>query len=397
MISTLLRLVVNIAVGFFAILALLSYFDFTSNFPDAYLYGAMFVWLCFGTVVSKYHFKDHSMIGAWVNPLSLITAPMGVGILLFAALFSTPYVNEETGLHLMWVVAPSLVISWVLLYGHMHITKKKLPFILEVLTVSHIQLFLIFSGFAYLYLDQRSPLIMYEPKTTAHYIFTGMMMIASWGLTALYISILRSFDFYQVREHLLSSLSTLDFETRKIIATHEAGHCLCYAFFKTPPQAINIYLYEKAMVRMDGAMGLVEAAVPKLNSKEFDEWNLLTLLAGQRAELAIHRKTSQGASDDVAKWKSHAHEFLTKYDRKYHNQPENDAQMAINAEKERELFNRHTKILDDFFSTNKSVLKDLSAKAYRFNPLEVHHIHPYLAKTKITKGFPVQEKKGLFN
>lgn len=396
MISALLKLAVNILIGVIMTLSLLSYFNFTANFPDIYIYGTIIGWLFFGTIVSRYYFKDTSLIGAWVNPLSLITAPIGLGILLVATLTSINHINQSTAFHLMWVIAPSLLLSWIIFYCHMTITKRRLPFVLQILTIANIQLLIIYSGFAYLYLDGRSPLIIFEPKSTNHYILVFFTMFASWGLTALYINLLRTFDFYQVKEHVLDSMNKIDFETKKIIATHEAGHCLCYCFFKTPPQAIKIYLYEKALLRIEGAMGLVEASVPMLNTKDFEEWRLFTLLAGQRAELMLHNKTSQGASDDVAKWKANAHDFLTKYDKKYFNQPENDHQMSVNAEKEKELFNKHTKVLDDFFLKNKSTLKQLSSKAYRFNPLEAHQIHPFLEKVKISKGFPQENKKTLW-
>lgn len=396
MISLLLKLAVNIIIGVIAILSLLSYFNFTANFPDIYIYGAMIAWVFFGTLLSRIHFRDSSLIGAWLNPLSLITAPIGLSILLIATLASINNVNQSTALHLAWLIAPSILLSWLIYSAHMQITKRKLPFILAILTIANIQLFVLYSGFAHLYLDGRSPLIMYQPKSTHHYLLTAFTMLSSWGLAHLYVQQLRRFEFYQLKEHLLNSMNKVDFETKKIIAVHEAGHCLCYSFFKTPPQIINIYLYEKALEKVEGAMGLVEATVPKLNTKDFDEWHLLTLLAGQRAELMLYKKTSQGASDDVAKWKSNAHDFLTKYDKSYFNQPENEDQMMVNAEKEKDLFNKHIKILDAFFLKNKSLLKELAAKAYRFNPLEAHHIHPYLLKTKPTKDFPHEEKKGLF-
>src|SRR5690606_10700928 len=126
-----------------------------------------------------------------------------------------------------------------------------------------------------------------------------------------------------IKEHLLDQTMNIDYETKRMIATHEAGHCLCYCFFKTPPAQIKIYLFEKALAKQQGAYGLVEATIPVLKTKEFNELNLLVMLAGQRAELAIHKKTSKGASDDVAKWKASAHAFLAQYDRKYFDQPEN--------------------------------------------------------------------------
>lgn len=396
MISALSRLMFNLIVCYLLILVLLSYFGFTANFPQFYLYLGMTAWLIMGTLLGRYYFKDNSLLGAWTHPFSLISAPIGLGILLFAALTSIPYMSQQNSFYLMWLIAPSLLLSWIIFYVYISATKRGLPYILIILLLAHVEILLIYSGFAHLYLDGRPPQHLYFPKTNNHYILTVFTMLFAWGLSALYVSILRSFDFYQVREHTLDKLNKLDFETKKIVSIHEAGHCLCYCFFKQPPQQIKIYLFDKAMVRQDGCMGLVEAIVPKLNTKDFEEWELLALLAGQRAELSVHKKTSQGASDDVARWKAQAHTFLSKYDRKYFNQPENEAQILVNGEKEKDLFNRHTAILDEFFNKNKTLLKDLANKAFRFNPLEALHIHPYLSKAKITKNFPQEEKKGLF-
>ena len=144
------------------------------------------------------------------------------------------------------------------------------------------------------------------------------------------------------------------------------------------------------------ANGLVVSKHQKSNTKEYQEWMLMCLLAGQRAELAMFNSTSQGAGQDIAEWKQQAHIFLSIWDKQYFNQPENPAHVAVNGKKEEELFHKHCTALDTLFKKNKGVLTDLSNKAFVFKHLEANVLHKFIKRVKITNGIPQEGKKGFF-
>jgi hypothetical protein len=396
MISLFLKVLFNFAIGLLIILIAQNYLNFSPNFPNIYLYGGLLAWLISGTLIGLFKYKDTSMFSIWLYPTQLITPPIVFYILFFTSALSLLDFNTEVGFYLLWIFAPSLTFAWVICLLRFSLSKAKTPFFPTLITVAHIQIFLILTTLATLYLDNRPLETLFEIKTTLHYILTFTVFGLSLSLVSVYVEMLREFTFFEKAEHLLSQASHLDYETRKMVATHEAGHCLCYCFFKTPPEQIKIYLYEQALARQEGSYGLVEAFVPILNTQDYDEFRLLVMLGGQRAELSVHKKTSKGASADVTAWKAAAHAYLVKYNKSYSDQPENDAQMTLNTELEKKLFNRHIEILDLFFKKNKGLVIDLASKAYRFNPLEAYQIHPYLKKAVITKNFPKEGKKKLW-
>lgn len=363
------------------------------HFPMHYVIILIISWSFVGTLISKTK-GDHSMLGVWLNPLGLISGPIGFGLILLGALISIPYTTKPIAFHLMWLIAPVITLN-LILFSILPIFKK-IPFLRVLNLIVCIELLFIYIALTHLYIVGSGQGYLFTPRSTTHYTLVVATFFFCGVILSIWVNILRSFEFYQKFEHNLDKLSKLDFKTKKQIACHEAGHALLYCYFKKLPEQMTLYLFELAMAVDPNANGLVVSKHTKSNTKEYQEWMLMCLLAGQRAELVMFSSTSQGASQDIAEWKQQAHIFLSIWDKQYFNQPENPAHVAVNGKKEEELFHKHSTTLDNFFKKNKGVLTDLANKAFVFKHLESNILHKFIKRVKITNGIPQEGKKGLF-
>lgn len=393
MISLLLSWFFHVVLSVLSVILLSNLMELPEYFPMHYVIAVLIGWSALGVIIAKFK-SDKSFIGVWTNPLTLISGPVAFGILLFCALISMPYTTELVAFHLMWLIAPVMTVYLVVF--SVVPTLKKIPFLRTLSLITCIQLLFIYIGLVQIYFVGSGQGYLFVPRTTTHYLLILATFFFSGLMLSLVVNILKSFEFYQKIEHSLDKISKLDFKTKKQIACHEAGHALLYCYFKTPPEKLTLYLFELAMAIDSDANGLVVSKHQKSNTKEYQEWLLMCLLAGQRAELTMFKSTSQGASRDIAEWKQHSHLFLSVWDKQYYNQPESPAHVAINGKKEEELFKKHCTILDNFFAKNKSVLQDLSNKAYTFKHLEKQILLKYLKRLKITNGILQEGKKGFF-
>lgn len=383
----------HIAVGVLFIIMASNLLSLPDYLPMNYAIAFIIAWSGIGIVISKFK-KDNSLLGVWTNPIGLISGPIGFGILLFVALMSIPYTTKPIAFHLMWLIAP--VITLNLIFISVLPFFKKIPFLRTLSIVTCIELFFIYIGFSHFYLSNGPQNYLFTPRTSTHYTLILSTLFFNSVILSLWVNILRSFEFYQQFEHNLDKLSKMDFKTKKQIACHESGHALLFCYFKNLPEQLTLYLFELAMAKDPNANGLVVATYPRSNTKEFQEWSLMCLLAGQRAELTLYNSSSQGASQDIAEWKQQAHIYLSIWDKQYYNQPESPAHVAVNGKKEEELFHKHCTALDSFFKKNKNVLLELANKAYVFKHLESNILHKYIKRVKVTNGILQEGKKKLF-
>ena len=149
----------------------------------------------------------------------------------------------------------------------------------------------------------------------------------------------------------------VDAQLIKSTAHHEAGHVLFYGLLPIIPQKLKIGVNDEGTPEI---LGYVTRVLPKLVAprKEFLEWRMLTLLAGQQAELIGGGGLFVGSADDLKHWQRLAKLYLISgFGPLYYINPETEAESYQNYVALTELLGHHTKLVRAFLVVNKGLLK----------------------------------------
>lgn len=344
------------------------------------------LWSGFGAYMSSKH-NLNGFFANWYSPFGAFNVKVTAIVALVLTFLGMNTINKLVAWDLAWAVVPTIPIVLISL------TFLKffhgIAWVRTIAMFSTFQTLMLMALAVYIFdltYGEYTPL--FTPKSTVNAILISVVYFMVTGLTLVNVYALRHFEFYQKMTTNQEKNQFLTHATKMKIAVHEAGHAMMYAYFKKVPEQLDILLYEKAMNKDDESRGLVMAKIPKKNSKEFKEWEMLLALAGTRAELIAYGKHSDGSESDIKKWQDLAHSFLSDYHSQYTNQPTTPAHFAVNKRLEADLFEKHTKIIDRFLKRNKGTMMKIARQAMVFHRLESVHIAKHLANISYTTGFP---------
>ena len=176
------------------------------------------------------------------------------------------------------------------------------------------------------------------------------------------------------------------------IAVHEAGHALFYAALQPLPEYVTVNLYER--LGRDDVLGEVTRIIypHQLEDITFMRWQMLMLLAGQAAELALLTVETIGPGQDLACWTELAQDYLKLcLSEVFFAEPANEFQASLNQRLlTRTLTQQRVQVMD-FLELNCVVLADLANEIELRKRLSARELHSHFEKVQLPAGFPTPE------
>ncbi|OOF53745.1 hypothetical protein BKK56_11000 [Rodentibacter genomosp. 2] len=175
------------------------------------------------------------------------------------------------------------------------------------------------------------------------------------------------------------------------VGAHEAGHLLVYAALGQLPSSMKVKVKEHT----DGttSLGYVSAFTSKrvTQSRLFIEWQMLASLAGREGESILLQDNSLGSIYDNHEWFELARLYLKNHFKGiFYIEPLSEFEFNANEAKLNALKEKQTQLLQEFFSLNLSVYKQLTSMLIEKKILYGHEIIPFFQQADITfpQGFP---------
>lgn len=384
---------VNVAIAYCIVLYTLKIAIGTDIRSTTALLLFMGTWSGYGLYIGKKHGFD-GVLSSWYTPFIVCDVKFCATAFAVMTVMGTVLINKTIAWDLAWCIVPTIPITLIALT--LLPFFKGVPYVRTLTMLATFETLMIMVLLVYIFKVDYSNQPLFQPKSFANMLMIMASHIIIACITTANIFALRGFEIYQKMSSVQSLTSKLPYKVKMQIAVHEASHAVMYAYFTKPPSQFDIYLYEKAMIKEPESRGLVIAKIPQLKGKGFQEWRMLLAIAGIRGELLIYGNHSYGSDNDFQVWQKQASQFLAEHSSKYTPQPTTSAEMHINKSLESELFDRHTKIVDDYLKKNKSVVLAIAKQAMVFHSLESHHLHKHLAKIAFTSKFPREKSSGLF-
>ena len=183
----------------------------------------------------------------------------------------------------------------------------------------------------------------------------------------------------------LSELSDRDIEQ---IAAHEAGHVLVYAAFGCLPPNLEVVISDDDQ----GSLGYTKGITSNdnLDKKTLMEWRMAVLLAGQLGQSFIFFENTAGSESDYSKWLLVAKKYLSNgFDGVFYIDPQNKFEQELNEDKLERLQVKQKTQLNDLFSQNEDLFKNLCSELVKKKRMNRADLTPYLSQVIIPKDFPL--------
>ena len=239
-----------------------------------------------------------------------------------------------------------------------------------------------------------------EPKAGALASFGVLLLCACYGVFGRYrrppLVVVTPTTAQAARLTISPSVLFRHEQSIRNTAAHEAGHALLLAFLTTLPDgvALTVEMTLNAEREYDLAISFGHLAVPHdpgLSSAAYLEWFLLLLLAGAEAEQILLGFRLTGSGQDNLRWAEHALLYLQNgMGPDVYLPPNNYHGRRHNAQTLEALRREQRKILQRFFSANRTVLAALADHLARARTLQAEELKPYLAGVQKTPGMPKQ-------
>ncbi|OOF43949.1 hypothetical protein BKK51_10440 [Rodentibacter trehalosifermentans] len=175
------------------------------------------------------------------------------------------------------------------------------------------------------------------------------------------------------------------------VGAHEAGHLLVYAALGQLPSSMKVKVKEHT--DNTTSLGYVSAFTSKrvTQSRLFIEWQMLASLAGREGESILLQDNSLGSIYDNHEWFELARLYLKNHFKGiFYIEPLSEFEFNANEAKLNALKEKQTQLLQEFFSLNLSVYKQLTSMLIEKKILYGHEIIPFFQQADITfpQGFP---------
>ncbi|EDK9384004.1 TPA: hypothetical protein ACJJY6_003620 [Enterobacter hormaechei subsp. xiangfangensis] len=179
-------------------------------------------------------------------------------------------------------------------------------------------------------------------------------------------------------------------QDRNTIAAHEAGHAMIYAALGNLPDDFHVRI--KKETDSTNSLGYVSGLRDEhtLNYKIETEWFMLVLLAGKMGEINANKNESLGAINDMRQWLDLATQYLSnQYKGIFYTSPSNDIELTSNKEEIQKLKREQNIMLEEFFTLNVDVHKELTTELLEKGLLRREQLLPFLLKVKFPENFPL--------
>lgn len=183
----------------------------------------------------------------------------------------------------------------------------------------------------------------------------------------------------------LPELSDRDIEQ---IAAHEAGHVLVYAAFGCLPPYLEVAINDDGQNSLGYTKGLTSD--DNLHKQTLMEWRMVLLLAGQFGQSFIFFENTGGSESDYSKWMFVAKKYLSNgFDGVFYIDPQNKFEQELNEDKLERLQLKQKTQLNDLFSQNEDLFKELCSELVKKKIMNRADLTPYLSQVVIPKDFPL--------
>jgi hypothetical protein len=174
-----------------------------------------------------------------------------------------------------------------------------------------------------------------------------------------------------------------------INASHETGHMLLYAAWRTVKMYFRVQLRTE---ETDDWLGTVVGQVPELHviTEEHARRTMLLYLAGQAAEYYVHGQGSLGAGGDYDKWQHAARRYLRAGlgQARLIESPSNAADVAWNEEVLDKLHREQMDMLQTFFALNDAVVREIREALRRDGYMTNYDTVEYFNRVRFPERFP---------
>ncbi|MFA0809501.1 hypothetical protein [Microbulbifer epialgicus] len=173
--------------------------------------------------------------------------------------------------------------------------------------------------------------------------------------------------------------------TKRIVASHEAGHVMLFSCLSNIPHNVSVSIKEE-----DKSLGRVTSQIMNETiPSDLLEWKMLLCLAGRAAELYRYQKYSIGSENDLSKWEALADLYLSNGMGAFY---------YINTNSE-EKWNHNLKVLyelrlelelklAEFFKNNEEVLSAIENSLLKDTKLHGTKLKELLDRVVITRDMP---------
>lgn len=174
-------------------------------------------------------------------------------------------------------------------------------------------------------------------------------------------------------------------------AVHEAGHILLFAALPAVPERLSVEVMS-ALSPFDHYRGQVVSSddlIPTHCTESHLRWSMLLHLAGSRAELFEFSDRADGSCEDNQHWASYATHYLgAGFGEVFYPVPTDQAMHEHNRLVLNDLRRQQEVALDEFFTLNAEVLKDLAELLEQRLRLGRDDLLPILSGVRFTSRVP---------
>lgn len=174
------------------------------------------------------------------------------------------------------------------------------------------------------------------------------------------------------------------------VAAHESGHALTYAAFGGIPDNSEVVI--RGDDEATGIGGYVTTILSKhtISNRAYEEWEMLTCLAGKAGEYHLLGSNTLGAVNDHQKWTNVAKEYLSNHNEGiFYNRPKTRLEQETNDKALVELQKKQRALLDQYFDMNSGIHQQLADALMESRRLEKKDLVPYLSQVTFPDGFPL--------
>ncbi|QIA76795.1 hypothetical protein [Rodentibacter caecimuris] len=177
----------------------------------------------------------------------------------------------------------------------------------------------------------------------------------------------------------------------RYVGAHEAGHLLVYGALGQLPPSMKVEVKEHTDDTT--SLGYVSAFTSKrvTQSRLFIEWQMLATLAGREGESILLQDNSLGSIYDNHEWFNLARLYLKNHFKGiFYIEPLSEFEFNANEAKLNALKEKQTQLLQEFFSLNLPVYKQLTSMLIEKKILHGHEIIEFFQQANITfpQDFP---------
>ncbi|MDC2825698.1 hypothetical protein PHA51_06560 [Rodentibacter pneumotropicus] len=177
----------------------------------------------------------------------------------------------------------------------------------------------------------------------------------------------------------------------RYVGAHEAGHLLVYGALGQLPPSMKVEVKEHT--DNTTSLGYVSAFTSKrvTQSRLFIEWQMLASLAGREGESILLQDNSLGSIYDNHEWFELARLYLKNHFKGiFYIEPLSEFEFNANEAKLNALKEKQTQLLQEFFSLNLPVYKQLTSMLIEKKILHGHEIIEFFQQANITfpQDFP---------